>query len=98
MNGKQQLVCPSAECTIAYDPKTGDELWRIAHGGMNGSARAVMGGGLLYLTSGHTGKLLAVKPGGCGMLPKESVAWQAAKNVPSRPSLLLDGDLHLHGQ
>ena len=26
INGRKHLVCPSAECTIAYDPKTGEEL------------------------------------------------------------------------
>jgi outer membrane protein assembly factor BamB len=93
IEGQTQLVCPSAECTIAYDPKTGTELWRIAHGGMNGAGRPVMGGGLLYLTSGHNGKLLAVKPSGRGLLPKESIVWKAEKGVPTRPSLLLDGDM-----
>ena len=93
IDGKPQLICPSAECTIAYDPKSGVELWRISHGGMNGEARPVMGGGLLYLTSGHSGKLLALKPPLLGMVPKEAVSWQVAKGVPSRPSLLLDGGL-----
>lgn len=97
VGGKPQLVCPSAECTMAYDPKTGEELWRIAHGGMNGSARPVMGGGLLYLTSGHNGKLLAVKaevkPDAAGFLPSEAVGWTVGKDVPTRPSLLLDNGL-----
>ncbi len=93
IGGKAQIVCPSAESTIAYDPKTGSEIWRINHGGMNGSARPVMGNNLLYLTSGHTGRLLAVKPDGPGIIPKEAIRWQAAKGVPSRPSLLLDGDI-----
>jgi outer membrane protein assembly factor BamB len=93
IDGKAQLVCPSAECTIAYDPKTGAELWRLTHGGMNGSARAVMGNGLMYLTSGHNKKLLAVKPGATGAVPAEAVKWQATKDVSTRPSLLLDGDL-----
>ncbi len=96
VNGRQQLVCPSAECTMAYDPKTGEELWRITHGGMNVGARVVMGNGLYYLTTGHPAKLLAVKtdakPDSLGMLPKEAVVWTIAKNVPTRPSLLLDGD------
>lgn len=93
IGGKPQLVCPSAECTMAYEPKSGEELWRIVHGGMNGSARAVMGGGLLYLTTGHSGRLLAVKPGAAGVLPKEAAVWTATRNVPSRPSILLDGGL-----
>jgi outer membrane protein assembly factor BamB len=97
INGRLELVCPSAECTMAYDPKTGSELWRLQHGGMNGSARPVMGNGLLYLTRGHPAQLLAVKagakPDSTGMLTKDAIAFTAAKNVPTRPSLLLDGDL-----
>jgi outer membrane protein assembly factor BamB len=93
IDGQQHLVCPSAECTIAYDPATGVERWRLTHGGMNGAARAVMGGGLMYLTSGYPSKLLAVKPGGRGQLPPDAVKWQTTKNVPTRPSLLLDGEL-----
>ena len=93
IGGKPQLVCPSAVCTIAYDPKSGAELWRIAHDGMNGAARPVMGNGLLYLTSGHNKKLLAVAPTGSGTLGADAVKWQANRGVPTRPSLLLDGGL-----
>jgi hypothetical protein len=39
--GKPQLLDPSAGAAIAYDPKTGAELWRIRCGGMNVSARPV---------------------------------------------------------
>ncbi len=93
VGGAQWLVCPSAECTMAYDPKTGAELWRFTHGGMNGAARPVMANGLMYLTSGHTGKLFAVKPEGlAGAVPKEAISWQVAKNVSTRPSLLVAGD------
>lgn len=94
VNGKEQVVCPSAECTIAYDPATGAELWRLTHGGMNGSARPIMGHGLMFLTSGHTGKLFAMKTDTLvGEAPSESAVWNAIKNVPTRPSLLLVGDL-----
>jgi outer membrane protein assembly factor BamB len=93
VGGKKQLVCPSAECTMAYDPANGAELWRITHGGMNGSARAVFGHGLMYLNSGHTGKLLAVKQGVSGTVAKDAIAWESTKNVPTRPSLLLSGNL-----
>ena len=93
IGGKSQLICPSAECTIAYDPATGDELWRFAHGGMNGSARPVGGHGLLFLTSGHTRQLLAVKEMVSGAVPKDAVVWRVDKIVPTRPSLILDGDM-----
>lgn len=94
--GKDSLVCPSAECTIAYDPATGEEQWRFAHGGMNGALRPFTGNGLLYATSGHNGKLFALKPDTLkGEVPKEAVVWQAAKGVSVRPSPILVGDLLL---
>jgi outer membrane protein assembly factor BamB len=93
VGGKPQLVCPSAEATIAYDPATGAEFWRVIHGGMNAANRPVTGHGLVYLTSGHNTKLLAVRLGGAGELPKDSIAWQTQRGVPNRPSLLLRGDL-----
>jgi outer membrane protein assembly factor BamB len=93
--GKPVLVSPSAEATTAHNPLTGEEYWRIHHGGMNGSARPVSGGGLVYLTSGHNQNLLAVKPDGTGTLSKDAVAWKHSREVPTRPSLLLVGDLLL---
>ncbi|MBY0457449.1 MAG: PQQ-like beta-propeller repeat protein [Gemmataceae bacterium] len=95
--GKQWLVCPSAECTIAYDPKTGEELWRFTHGGMNGSIRPILADGLLYVNSGHTGKLFALKADGLkGEVPKDAVAWQLPKGACVRPSALVaDGLLFM---
>src|SRR5262249_15604968 len=93
VNGQSQLVSPSAECTIAYDPDTGKEIWRIHHGGMNEACRPVFGHGLIFLTSGHLKDLLAVRVGGTGTLEKADIAWQTKRDVPSRPSLLLKDDL-----
>lgn len=94
IDGKPQLVCPSAECTMALDPKTGDELWRFTHGGMNGSMRPILSNGLLYLNSGHTGKLFALKAEGLkGEVPKEAAVWQVGKAVSVKPSVLVVGEL-----
>lgn len=94
VNGKQWLVCPSAECTIAYDPKSGEELWRLTHGGMNGSIRPLLANGYLYVNSGHTKKLMALKPDALsGAVPKEAIAFQVAKDVSSRGNPLIVGDL-----
>ncbi len=93
IDGRPQLICPSAEYTIAYDPRSGAELWRVSHGSMNAATRPVMGHGLLYLTSGSSGRLLAVRPQGRGVLGEQHIAWRAFKGVPTRSSLLLDGDL-----
>lgn len=94
IDGRQQLVCPSAECTMAYDPKTGAELWRFTHGGMNGSARALLADGLLFLNSGHTGKLFALKAEGLtGAVPKEAVVWQFPKGASVRSTALVANGL-----
>ena len=96
VDGKPQLVCPSAECTIAYDPFTGDELWRLQHfkkSTMNVAARPVAGNGLFYLVSGHPSQLMAVREGVSGMVSRAAIAWETERGVPTRPSLLLQGDL-----
>ncbi len=93
IDGKPQLVCPSAQCTVAYNPEDGKELWRVTHGGMNVSSRPIFAHGLMYLTSGHNGKLLAVKQGVSGTVEKSDIPWQANRGVPTRPSLLMLKDL-----
>lgn len=93
VGGKPQLISPSAEATIAYDPATGAELWRVRHGGMNAASRPVFGHGLIYLTSGHTAQLWAVRQGLGGDITETGVAWRVVRGVPTRASLLLVGDL-----
>jgi outer membrane protein assembly factor BamB len=90
---EKQLISPAAKATIAYRPDTGEEIWRIIHGGMNEACKPVFGNKLIYLTSGHSGKLLAVHQGGKGKLTDESVEWKINRAVPTRPSLLLVNDL-----
>jgi outer membrane protein assembly factor BamB len=93
VDGKAQLISPAAVATTAYDPLTGEELWKVYHGGMNAACRPVSGHGLVFLTSGHTKNLLAIRQGGSGELDKDSVVWKLNRGVPSRPSLLLIDDL-----
>jgi outer membrane protein assembly factor BamB len=92
--GRKQLVSPSAGATIAYDPATGAELWRVRSGGMNAAARPIFGNGLIYCTTADGGwQLFALKPGGSGDVSESHLAWKFNKNVSKRPSPLLVGDL-----
>jgi outer membrane protein assembly factor BamB len=93
VDGKLQLISPAAAATQAFDPKTGAELWRIQHGGMNEACKPVFGHKLIFLSSGHTSNILAVKQGGSGMLPPQQIVWQTNKAAPSRPSYLLIDDM-----
>ncbi len=92
IQGQEQLISPSAEATIAYDPRTGVEIWRVSHTGMNAATRPLFGQGRLFLTTGHDCKLLALHPEADGTFSRNGIDWTSNKGVPSRPSLLLIGD------
>jgi outer membrane protein assembly factor BamB len=96
IEGKPQLVSPSAMATIAYDPKTGAELWRVYHGGMNVTAPPLYGQGKVFLCTGDGGlRLLAVRPDGRGDLTNGHIDWTVKNkgSVPSRSSPVLVDDL-----
>jgi outer membrane protein assembly factor BamB len=92
VKGEPQLVVPAAEATIAYNPRTGQELWRVHTGGMNQSIRPVLAHDLIYISAGHEQKLFAVKAGQSGTIPAAGIAWKAMKEAPTRPSFLVLGD------
>jgi len=90
--GQSQLVSPSAGATIAYVPKTGEEIWRVRSGGMNAAALPLFGHGLVFATSAAGGyQLFAVKPDGHGDVTDTHVAWKFSKTVPTRSSQILVG-------
>lgn len=92
IDGQPQLIGPSASATIAYAPLTGEELWRVNHGGMNVASPPLLGHGKLFLCTGDGGfKLFALRPEGKGDLTSQ-VEWKCNKAVPSRCSPLLIGD------
>jgi outer membrane protein assembly factor BamB len=94
IKGKPELISPAAVATTAYDPKNGEELWRVYHGGMNVTQPPLYGQGKVILCTGDGGKkLLAVRPEGTGDLPESQVEWTCNKNVPSRSSPLVADDL-----
>jgi outer membrane protein assembly factor BamB len=97
MKGRPQLISPAAVATIAYDPRTGEELWKVYHGGMNVAAPPQHGDGKVFLCTGDGGlKLLAVRPDGRGDVTKTHIEWKYNKNVPSRTApLLLDDKLYV---
>jgi outer membrane protein assembly factor BamB len=93
VKGQPQLISPAAVATIAYDPKTGDELWKVYHGGMNVAQPPQSFDGKLILCTGDGGlRLLAMRPDGRGDVTKTHIDWTYNKGVPSRtaPLLLVD--------
>ncbi len=94
VNGKPQLVSASAFGTIAYDPLTGEELWKITHGGMNTAVTPLYGHGKVFVTTSDGGlQLVAVRPDGKGDVTRTHIDWTYKNNVPNRSSPLLVDDL-----
>ena len=91
--GREQVIIPSAGATIAYDPTSGEELWRVRHGGMNASARPLFAHGLVYINTAAGGmKFLAVRPDGIGDVTGTQIAWKSSQGTGSRSSQLLLGE------
>jgi outer membrane protein assembly factor BamB len=96
--GRTQVISPSAVATIAYDPESGDELWRVRHGGMNTATRPVYSQGLVFITVGDSAAqiksaLLALRPEGTGDMTAEGIAWLQDTTPPKRSSPLAVDDL-----
>lgn len=83
----------------AYDPATGDELWRCQGLGTEIYAMPVMSSArdLIVGISGHNGPLLAVRPGGKGDVTESHRLWRQASKNPQRigSGVIHDGRLYL---
>jgi outer membrane protein assembly factor BamB len=92
--GRRQLISPGAKALMAYDPQTGDELWKARYSGWSMVPRPLYGRGLLYVVNDYERpELWAIRPDGNGDVTDTHVAWKVAKDVASMPSLLLIDDL-----
>jgi outer membrane protein assembly factor BamB len=94
VDGKPQIISPGAGAVMAYDPKNGQEIWRVRYGeGYSVIPRPVYGHGLVFLSSGYDSPtLMAIKPTGKSDVTDSHVAWTLKKGAPHTPSPLLVGD------
>jgi len=89
-NGKPVLISCSADWVYGYDPRTGDELWKIKYGhlGFSNVARPVTGHGMIYLsTCFMKAEILAFRYEG-EKTPK--LSWRLDRG-PKMPSPILVG-------
>ncbi|MCS7470403.1 PQQ-binding-like beta-propeller repeat protein [Stieleria sp. ICT_E10.1] len=93
--GREQLICMGSQWMVAYEPATGNEIWKVRHGkGFSVVPRPVYADGIVYFSTGF-GKpqLWAVKVDGSGDVSHTHVAWTVMKGIPAKPSPILHDGL-----
>ncbi|WP_083233403.1 PQQ-binding-like beta-propeller repeat protein [Planctopirus hydrillae] len=89
-----QVVCPGGEWVIAYNPKSGEEIWKVRYPkGYSNVPRPVYAHGLVVVSSGYnTPVVFAIDPTGQGDITETHVRWQMKKGAPLNPSPVVVGD------
>ncbi len=94
VNGQTQVVSPTSGGVMAYDPRNGEEIWRVRYPeGYSVVPRPVFGHGLVFLSSAFDRPVFyAIRPDGKGDVTDTHIAWSISKGAPNTPSPLLVGD------
>jgi outer membrane protein assembly factor BamB len=89
-----QVISPGAHRAVAYEARTGKEIWQVRYGdGFSNVPRPVYGNGLVFICTGfQEPSLLAVRVDGRGDITKSHTAWTLKRGVPLTPSPLLVGE------
>jgi outer membrane protein assembly factor BamB len=95
--GHDELVTAGNEYTIAYDPASGKELWRIKGLESNAVPSPVVAGDVVVVSSGFPNKIaVAVRAGGSGDVTDSRVLWRYNKGTAYVPSpVAADGLVYL---
>jgi outer membrane protein assembly factor BamB len=63
--GQSQIISPASNMVGAYDPQTGNELWRARYDGYSVIPRPVAGHGMIFISSGYDSPtVIAIRQGG----------------------------------
>lgn len=93
VDGQLQLISPTSKGTFAYDPHSGEELWRVRYEGFSTATRPLYEHGLLYISTGFSrAEMIAVRPNGRGDVTDTHIVWLEKKLMPSKPGPLIIGE------
>jgi outer membrane protein assembly factor BamB len=86
-----EMICNAAAAVCAYNPATGDELWRVKIGqGYSNGSRPIVDGDLAFINTGYDrSEVWAVEMGGKGDVTTSNVRWKCARNMPYKTSPLV---------
>jgi outer membrane protein assembly factor BamB len=90
-----EIIVNGQYAVVAYNPDSGQELWRASGSTMETIPTPVVGHGLVFNSSGRAGPTLAIRPGGQGDVTRTHLVWSSPRGSPFVPSPILYGD-HLY--
>jgi outer membrane protein assembly factor BamB len=88
VRGKDQLISNGSAACFAYDPNTGEEIWRVVRGAESTVPMPIYENGLVYFYCGfmvdaessNFTELIAVNPEGKGDITATNVLWRKRDN------------------
>jgi outer membrane protein assembly factor BamB len=80
---------------MAYDPATGNEIWRAGDMGTDPAPSPVASGGLVF-AAGENGAAYAILLGGAGDVSTSHIVWESQEGLPATVSPLAAGEYYLH--
>jgi outer membrane protein assembly factor BamB len=91
--GKPQMLSAGAKAAYGYDPRTGNELWKVQYPDWSVAPRPLYDRGLAFFVTGLAKKeLWAVKTDGQGDVTDTGVVWKLTTRVGKYASpILVDG-------
>ncbi|MCX6225387.1 MAG: PQQ-binding-like beta-propeller repeat protein [Bacteroidia bacterium] len=92
-----QLISVGPHVVEAYQPLTGELIWKVRYEGFSASARPVIGNGMMFINTGFGQSwVMAIRLGGSGDMTAQSIVWSSKKNLTARSSpLFIDGLLYM---
>jgi outer membrane protein assembly factor BamB len=98
---RDELVTHGTKFIRAYDPLTGNELWRLGPNSEVTAPTPIVAHGMIIITNGYRGiqPIYAVKPGGSGDLTLSAdassgpfMAWSSKRGGPYTPTPVVYGE------
>jgi len=92
-NGEPLMLSGGAKAAYGYNPRTGEELWRVQYPDWSAAPRPLFDKGLAFFVTGLAKReMWAVKTDGKGDVTDTHVAWKLDRHVGTYASpLLVDG-------
>lgn len=85
VEGGEEVFVTGGQWATAYNPATGELLWKADLGGDRTILSPTFYDGVIYVTAGKRGPIHAIKPGGRGDVTQTHVLWNWAKSTPDVP-------------